>query len=164
MAIIKAILACDEQWGIGKDGDLPWPRNPADLKWFKESTLNDTVVMGKATWDSLPIKPLPQRRNMVVTSGAWESLDGDVACLNFEDTLGALTELKKFSGANDVWIIGGGQLVTGLINLIDEFHLSRISGSYNCDTFLPRSLIEELYTLTDSGRRNDVYVDIWTKR
>jgi dihydrofolate reductase len=46
MAIIKAILACDEQWGIGKDGDLPWPRNPADLKWFKESTLNDTVVMG----------------------------------------------------------------------------------------------------------------------
>ena len=164
MAIIKAILACDEQWGIGKDGDLPWPRNPADLKWFKESTLNDTVVMGKATWDSLPIKPLPQRRNMVVTSGAWESLDGDVACLNFEDTLGALTELKKFSGANDVWIIGGGQLVTGLINLIDEFHLSRISGSYNCDTFLPRSLIKELYTLTDSGRRNDVYVDIWTKR
>jgi dihydrofolate reductase len=163
MAIIKAILACDEQWGIGKDGDLPWPRNPADLKWFKESTLNDTVVMGKATWDSLPIKPLPQRRNMVVTSGAWESLDGDVACLNFEDTLGALTELKKFSGANDVWIIGGAQLITGLIHIIDEFHLSRISGSYDCDTFLPSSLIQESYTLTSSQMQGGIYVDVWSK-
>ena len=49
---VKAILACDADWGIGKDGNLPWPHNPADLKWFKQSTLNHTVVMGKATWDS----------------------------------------------------------------------------------------------------------------
>ena len=62
---IKAILACDADWGIGKDGDLPWPHNPADLKWFKQSTLNHTVVMGKATWDSLPVKPLPNRVNVL---------------------------------------------------------------------------------------------------
>ena len=65
---VKAILACDADWGIGKDGNLPWPHNPADLKWFKQSTLNHTVVMGKATWDSLPVKPLPNRVNVVVSS------------------------------------------------------------------------------------------------
>ena len=38
--MIKAILACDEDWGIGKDGDMPWPHNPADLKWFKQNKDN----------------------------------------------------------------------------------------------------------------------------
>ena len=66
--MIRAILACDENWGIGKSGALPWPHNPADLKWFKASTLNHTIVMGKATWDSLPVKPLSNRVNVVVSS------------------------------------------------------------------------------------------------
>ena len=57
--MIKAILACDDEWGIGKNGDLPWPHNPADLRWFKNNTLNSVIVMGKSTWDSLPRKPLP---------------------------------------------------------------------------------------------------------
>tara|TARA_R110001632_G_scaffold60909_1_gene147265 strand:+ start:7476 stop:7964 length:489 start_codon:yes stop_codon:yes gene_type:complete len=162
MMTIKAILACDENWGIGRNGDLPWPHNPADLKWFKESTLNDTVVMGRTTWDSLPIKPLPKRKNMVVTSGY--AIDADVSCFNFADTLDALRALKDHSGANDVWIIGGAQLITGLIHIIDEFHLSRISGSYDCDTFLPSSLIQELYTLTSSQMQGGIYIDVWSKR
>ena len=65
--MIKAILACDEDWGIGKDGDMPWPHNPADLKWFKENTTGGVVVMGKSTWDGLPFKPLPKRENIIVT-------------------------------------------------------------------------------------------------
>ena len=59
--MIRAILAHDAYWGIGKDGDLPWPKNPDDLKWFKECTEGGVVVMGKTTWDSLPNKPLPKR-------------------------------------------------------------------------------------------------------
>ena len=66
--MIRAILACDQDWGIGKDGDLPWPHNPDDLKWFKEQTTGSVVAMGKRTWDSLPTKPLPNRNNVVVTS------------------------------------------------------------------------------------------------
>ena len=49
--IVTAILACDDEWGIGKDGELPWPKNSADLKWFKSTTLNCAVVMGRGTWD-----------------------------------------------------------------------------------------------------------------
>ena len=66
--MIKAILAHDAKYGIGKDNDLPWPKNEADMKWFKAMTLNHTVVMGRKTWDSLPFKPLPNRHNIIVTS------------------------------------------------------------------------------------------------
>lgn len=159
--MIKAILACDQEWGIGKDGTLPWPHNPADLEWFKECTTGGVVAMGKATWDSLPRKPLPNRNNIVVTSSIQDKDQGGYHYIKFDN---AQVELSNMSKLQNVWIIGGAQLITGLIHIIDEFHLSRISGSYDCDTFLPSSLIEEQYSLTDSGLRGDVYIDVWTKR
>lgn len=160
--MIRAILACDNDWGIGKDGGLPWPHNPADLKWFKENTLGGVVAMGRATWDSLPNKPLPGRNNIVVTSSLHEDYDqGGYHCVKFES---AAAELVNMSKLQNVWIIGGAKLVEGLLPIIDEIWLSRITGSYNCDTFLPRSVIEETYSLVESGIQNDIYVDIWRKR
>ena len=87
--MIKAILACDEDWGIGKDGELPWPHNSADLKWFKENTTGGVVVMGKSTWDSLPFKPLPKRENIIEYGGVNPKLHDHVSCYNivFKRTL-----------------------------------------------------------------------------
>jgi len=155
---VKAILACDADWGIGKDGNLPWPHNPADLKWFKQSTLNHTVVMGKATWDSLPVKPLPNRVNVVVSSS---DILAKVDVLSITDLRRRLSSMDT---DQDVWIIGGARLIEGMMDYIDEFHLSQINGTYNCDTFLPSTVIQELYTLTSSQFQGDVYVDIWSKR
>ena len=155
---VKAILACDADWGIGKDGNLPWPHNPADLKWFKQSTLNHTVVMGKATWDSLPVKPLPNRVNVVVSSS---DILAKVDVLSITDLRRRLLSMDT---EQDVWIIGGARLIEGMMDYIDEFHLSQINGTYNCDTFLPSTVIQELYTLTSSQFHEDVYVDIWSKR
>jgi len=155
---VKAILACDADWGIGKDGNLPWPHNPADLKWFKQSTLNHTVVMGKATWDSLPVKPLPNRVNVVVSSS---DILAKVDVLSITDLRRRLSSMDP---DQDVWIIGGARLIEGMMDYIDEFHLSQINGTYNCDTFLPSTVIQELYTLTSSQFQGDVYVDIWSKR
>ena len=155
---VKAILACDADWGIGKDGNLPWPHNPADLKWFKQSTLNHTVVMGKATWDSLPVKPLPNRVNVVVSSS---DILAKVDVLSISDLR---LRLSSMDTDQDVWIIGGARLIEGMMDYIDEFHLSQINGTYNCDTFLPSTVIQELYTLTSSQFHEDVYVDIWSKR
>mgnify|MGYP003323142260 CR=1 FL=1 len=84
--MIKAILACDEDWGIGKDGNLPWPHNPEDLKWFKKNTLNQVVVMGSKTWnDPFMPTPLKHRENILITSkdnsnypGANKYLKGDI--------------------------------------------------------------------------------------
>ena len=155
---VKAILACDADWGIGKDGNLPWPHNPADLKWFKQSTLNHTVVMGKATWDSLPVKPLPNRVNVVVSSS---DILAKVDVLSITDLRRRLLSMDT---EQDVWIIGGARLIEGMMDYIDEFHLSQINGTYDCDTFLPSTVIQELYTLTSSQFHEDVYVDIWSKR
>lgn len=159
--MIRAILACDQEWGIGKDGGLPWPHNSADLKWFKENTTGGVVAMGKATWDSLPnySKPLPNRNNVVVTSSKDDYNGGGYHYVTFEN---AETTLVNMNTLQNVWIIGGAQLVDGLLHIIDEIWLSRIQGTYDCDTFLPSSRIEEMFTLTDSGPKDGIYVDIYT--
>ena len=156
--MIRAILACDENWGIGKSGALPWPHKPADLKWFKASTLNHTIVMGKATWDSLPVKPLPNRVNVVVSSS---NILAKVDVVSISDLRRRMSSMDT---DQDVWIIGGARLIEGMMDYIDEFHLSQIKGNYNCDTFLPSTLIQENYSLTSSQFQGDVYVDVWSKR
>jgi dihydrofolate reductase len=69
---VKAILAHDEKYGVGKNGGLPWPHNPADMKWFRECTDGHIVIMGRKTWESLGNKKLPNRTNIVVTRSKLE--------------------------------------------------------------------------------------------
>ena len=66
MMQIHLIWAQDENGGIGKEGKLPWHISE-DLKNFKKLTLNSTILMGRKTWESLPIRPLPKRRNIVLS-------------------------------------------------------------------------------------------------
>lgn len=154
--MIRAILACDENWGIGKDGDLPWPKNSADLRWFKKCTEGSTVVMGRKTWESLPIKPLPNRNNIVVSK--------DVKNISAEHVIHPNDiKLSLMIQSMPIWIIGGAQLIESCLPIIDEIWLSRISGNYNCDTYLPRDLIELTYELYSSEWEDDVYVDKWRK-
>lgn len=159
--MIKAILACDDEWGIGKDGDLPWPHNPADLKWFKNNTLNSTIIMGKSTWDSLPFKPLPNRTNIIVTKSKQETGFDDYKFINYSDLISKLSSLNEM---NNIWIIGGAKLITGLIDLIEEFHLSRINGNFNCDTFLPFDLIKDKFVLSKVDIIDGVSSNIWCKK
>ena len=156
--MIRAILACDENWGIGKNGVLPWPHNPADLKWFKENTVNCTVVMGRKTWESLPMKPLPKRENIVVSSTKVEGADTTVS-------MSQLTRftLPKLKSASDIWIIGGAQLIKHLLPYIDSIHLSRIEGVYECDTFLPVESILEQFAL-DTVDNGELYIEHWIKK
>jgi len=157
-SMIRAILACDDDWGIGKGGGLPWPNNPADLKWFKETTLNGTIVMGRRTWDSLPFKPLPGRRNIVVSDTMKQQNDVEVIRSDIYRS-----RMNVLSYEDDVWIIGGSNLIENSLTLIDEFWLSRIQGTYDCEVFLPRTLIELTYELYSSEREGEVYVDKWKK-
>jgi dihydrofolate reductase len=156
--MIRAILACDQDWGIGKNGALPWPHNPADLKWFKENTLNCTIVMGRKTWESLPIKPLPKRKNIVVSSSNIEGADISVP----------IEQLKKITipmleHTGDIWIIGGAQLIEQLLPYIDSIHLSRIEGVYDCDTFLPVESILDQFAL-DTVDNGELYIEHWIKK
>ena len=156
--MIKAILACDDAWGMGKDGGLPWPNNPADLKWFKEMTLNGTVVMGRRTWESLPLKPLPNRKNIVVSNTMKQQKNIEIVRSDIYKSM-----MDLLSKNDNTWIIGGCHLIENSLPIIDEFWFSRISGTYDCDTFLPRTLIELTFELYSSQLEGDVYIDKWKK-
>jgi dihydrofolate reductase len=90
---------------IGKDNAIPW-RLPEDLKHFKEVTMGSPVVMGRKTWDSLPPKfrPLPGRRNVVITAQPDWAADGAHRAGSLEEALGLC------EGSDAVWIIGGSQI------------------------------------------------------
>ena len=108
---MKGILVAVSPEGIiGKDNSIPWHYS-ADLKRFKRLTLGKTVIMGRRTWESLPVKPLPDRRNIVITR---TSLD-DVECFpSIDDALGTCN--------GDVWFIGGAgiyQEALGKVDIID---------------------------------------------
>lgn len=165
--MIRAILACDEHWGIGKDNTLPWPHNPADLKWFKESTNNSVVVMGRHTWESLPKRPLPNRVNYVIASNP-DISPGYHGRFSVSDPnkLGkAITAIiqDRHITQSDIWIIGGSQLVNSCLSIIDEIWLSRISGTYSCDTFLPRTAIELTFRLDSTEDINGLCIEKWKK-
>lgn len=130
---VRAIFASDIQGGIGKNGTLPWPKNSADLKWFKESTEHSIVLMGKNTWldPKLP-KPLPNRYNVVVSDSGIDSIDTRPNVLISRD------KVKNFIDSidQDIWIIGGAVLLNSSIQYVEELWVSRITEKYDCDTYL----------------------------
>ena len=108
---MKGILVAVSPEGIiGKDNSIPWHYS-ADLKRFKNLTLGKTVIMGRNTWESLPVKPLPERRNIVI---AGLVLDGVECFRSIDDALGTCV--------GDVWFIGGAgiyQEALGKADIID---------------------------------------------
>ena len=160
--MIRAILAHDSQWGIGKDGDLPWPKNNEDMKWFKECTSESVVVMGRNTWDSLPysFRPLPNRYNVIV-SNTLETLDHFMVEVVKPDIY--KSKLNALASTQDVWIIGGAQLINSSLDIIDELWLNNVEGNYDCDTFLPKEQIMELFSATSSEVKNFGTITKWIK-
>jgi len=138
--LIRAILAHDAYWGIGKDGDLPWPKNSDDLAWFKESTAGGVVVMGRKTWESLPRKPLPGRKNAIVSNTM--KLQNNVEVIRSDIYKSRLATMNY---TDDVWIIGGAKLLEDSLDIIDELWFNDVGGVYDCDTFLPKQKITEQF-------------------
>jgi len=162
--MIKAILACDDDWGIGKAGTLPWPHNSADLKWFKQMTVGSTVVMGRKTWDSLPVKPLPNRKNIVVSSNRVEGADITIGNINGPVRFSNIV-IPMLKPVGDIWIIGGATLIESCMDTINEFYLNMIVGNYDCDVFLPRDLIMSQFVQADVEHTNtDLNITRWIRK
>ena len=115
---IHLIWAQDKNGGIGENGKLPWYISE-DLKKFKKITLGSTIIMGRKTWDSLPIKPLPKRDNIVLSS----TKQAGVATYNSLDN--CLNQLKK-QQLQKVFIIGGRSIYKMFFHLADYLHISLI--------------------------------------
>lgn len=131
--MIAAIVAVDNNWGIGFNGEL-LERIPDDLKRFKQLTDDSTVVMGRKTWDSLPKKPLPNRFNIIVTSQEVDDNDIDIKHSSME-------EVKAFLELDlgiPVFIIGGGMIYRELLPYCQEVYVTKILKDHdNVDTYFP---------------------------
>jgi len=117
---------------IGRGGTIPW-RLPEDLARFKELTTGHAVVMGRRTWDSLPdrFRPLPGRRNVVVTRSAEWGAAGAERASSVEDALHLL------EGAERVFVIGGGEIYAAALTRADELLLTEIDLEVEGDTLFP---------------------------
>jgi dihydrofolate reductase len=115
---------------IGADGRLPWYL-PEDLARFKALTTGGTVVMGRATWESLPatVRPLPGRRNLVLSRQAGFQAPGATVAASLEDALAGAT--------GDVWVIGGASVYRAALPLADVAVITEIDEAYDGDTLAP---------------------------
>ena len=127
---IHLIWAQDENGGIGKNNSLPWHISE-DLINFKKITLNNTIIMGRKTWESLPKRPLPKRRNIVLSS----KKINDVECyMSIENCLKSLEK----DNISDIFIIGGKMIYDAFFNDANTLHITFINKSVNgIDTFFP---------------------------
>ena len=125
---LTLVVAIDAQRGIGVDNQLPW-HLPEDLAHFKRVTLGKPIVMGRKTFDSIG-RPLPKRRNIVITrNGAWSHEGVEVA--------GSLQDALKLLGGEPASIIGGAQVFGEAMALADTMIVTEIDHSFRCDTFFP---------------------------
>ena len=128
---IAIIVALDEQNAIGRNGDLLC-HLPGDLKHFKKITTGHAVIMGRRTYESLPQGALPNRTNIVVTSGIPGNYPGCTVVRSVEEAISCCSNQEK------AFIIGGGKLYRSTLHLATQLYLTRIHHTFDdADTFFP---------------------------
>ena len=130
---INAILAMDDNMGIGYENTLPWPHNKKDMKWFRDCTSGHVVVMGRKTWKSFGNKKLPNRINVVLTNG---EVEGNPDAVMSGDVDGVLEILGYKYPDLHIFVIGGANLYRQALPYCDKLYITRIRGAYKCDTFM----------------------------
>lgn len=167
--MISAIVAVDNNWGIGYNGDL-LEHIPEDLRYFKELTTSHVVVMGSKTWDSLPKKPLKDRLNVVVSSKPREVL-GDMSIrIDMEELMVRMVYMKRNALVNpaeeEEWfVIGGGSIYQQLLPFCDRVYVTKIYKDHdNVDTYFPNLDKSEEWAPATCGQLltyNDLTYQFW---
>lgn len=131
MPRISIVAAVAENLTIGLKKRLPWVL-PADMKHFKELTSGHTLLMGKRTFESLPNGPLPNRKNIVLTSVMSEGInEGYFEANSLEDAL------ELCSNAEEVFVIGGSSVYEQCFEVADRMFITWVHGEFPGDTFFP---------------------------
>ncbi|MBL4595594.1 MAG: dihydrofolate reductase [Robiginitomaculum sp.] len=132
---LSLIVAAAENHVIGLGGDIPW-RLGSDLAYFKRVTLGKPVLMGRKTWESLPVKPLPGRPNLVLSRNPGFVAQGAIMF----DTLAEMIEHGRLLAANvgEAMIIGGETIYRKALPMCDRVYLTRVQANPDGDTFFPK--------------------------
>lgn len=125
---VGMIVAVAENGVIGKDNGIPWFYK-GDLKWFKETTKNTAIVMGRKTWESLPKKPLPQRYNVVVTGSDRSKFEGATVTRSLRQAIATC----EAEGYRDIWLIGGARIYKEGLGLADVLFITKVPETIEVD-------------------------------
>ena len=160
------VVAKDAHNGIGKENDLPW-HLPADMKFFKETTMGHIVLMGRKNYESIPerFRPLPNRLNMILTRDkSFHAED----CLVFH----SINEMINWKATQEnekrkLFVIGGGEIFKQFLesNLVDEMLITQIDATVEADIFFPEikedEWSKEIILTHEKDEENSFPFSIW---
>ncbi len=127
-ASLSLIVATDRNNGIGIDNALPW-RLPEDLAFFKRTTTGHPIIMGRKTFESIG-RPLPNRRNIVITRNANWRHEG-------VEAVSSLQAAAALAGDGEAFVIGGAQIYVEALPLALRLIVTEIDATFTCDAFFP---------------------------
>ena len=161
--MISIIVAISDDYGIGKNNELLWHISE-DLKRFKKLTSGNAVIMGKKTWESLPRRPLPGRKNIVLTDDPNESIENSVTAYSIDDAL------DKCGPAEEIFIIGGGSIYRQFMPIADRLFITHVHKKAPADIFFPEidrsvwEIIEKEEFKTDESNNIPYTYTIYERR
>lgn len=156
--MIIGIVAIAENFAIGKDGKLPWHYS-ADLKFFKQTTSGNAIVMGRKTFDSIG-KPLPNRLNIVLSRSATFENSANILSLRSKEQVLALEKYLK----GDVFIIGGATIYQEFADVIDKWFVTEIPQIVkNADAFMPKDFLADFEEIEKIQLEENLFVKAYQK-
>ena len=136
MIPLSLVVARARNGVIGRDGDLPG-RLRSDLKRFKQITLGKPCIMGRKTWDSLPLRPLPGRLNLVLTRDSSFEAAGAVTCESFFEAVEIAAEQAEEEGAEEICVIGGVALFELALPRAKRLYITEVDAEPEGDAVFP---------------------------
>jgi dihydrofolate reductase len=158
------IVATCEDNGIGKDNNLPWSKNPEDMRNFSKLTRgngNNAIIMGKNTYKNIG-RPLPCRTNIVLSSSLNEKTEEKN--IHVFKTIDECTKFCTDKNFDEVWVIGGESIYRQFLDLdyIQKIYKTNINKKIECDTFFP-IIPEEFYLTKNLTLSQSVILSVWCK-
>ena len=144
MVTFKAIVAMASNRVIGRDNRLPW-HLPEELQHFRQTTLHQTLLMGRKTFESMGSRTLPQRTTYVLTHHAFHA-----------EGVHVITDIAQIPATVEtVWVCGGASIYAQLLPICDELLLSVIRQTYDGDAFFPP--FEHLFKKVDVVKKTEAF-------
>lgn len=152
---IIAVWAEDTNGLIGKDNGLPW-KKPEDLKHFKETTINKTIVMGSKTFEGLGKKTLPNRTTIILTRDLNYEDNGAVICNSIDEVLNSTND--------DLYIVGGKEVYKSFSPYYTDLIKTEIKGTYEGDTYIDNTFNYLQFKLDSIKQLSDDVIVKYYKR
>jgi len=158
---LSIIVACAQNMAIGKDNDLLWHISD-DLKRFKSLTSGHPVIMGRRTYDSLPKKPLPKRRNIILTHDPdFQPVSPANSTATIEVAHSIPQVLKLVRDEEEAFIIGGGTIYRDFLPLVKNLYVTWVYQDFEADVYFPAIDPSVFLQVGISERRQDPETGLW---